>query len=439
MRKKLLNFFWLFVTIFIFSYLIYRSEFIWDGERRSYYFNYIIISLFLILFSITVFFLNNKTRQYINIILLSSIFSVYLFECYFFVKKNYLNKPSIGIKAKIFKEKTGESYDIRSKLEIYEDLKTNNNNLSVTVGPQQFNLIEKKYFLLSGVSKSKTINCNENGYYSIYESDRYGFNNPDLEWENNPDILIIGDSFSFGACVHNKDSIAFLLRENTKKSLINLSYPGLGPLTQYVSLREYFPKKTNKIIWFFYEGNDLLDLKRELKNKILMSYLNDKNFSQNLKIKQILFNDLYKKKMQEELDEIKNRKNIKKKYDLFKTILDIVKLNNFRTFFIKDELPLNKFVEIVKKVKLFSIKNKSELYFVYLPEYRRFKNSYDNTNYEFIKKKINEFGINFIDINKNVFEDEKNPLSLFPFEKNGHYNVIGYNKVFEEIYRLIKK
>jgi len=89
-------------------------------------------------------------------------------------------------------------------------------------------------------------------------------------------------------------------------------------------------------------------------------------------------------------------------------------------------------------VKIYSDRNKAELYFVYLPEYKRFKTSYDNTNYEFIKKKINELDINFIDIKKNVFEKEKNPLSLFPFEKNGHYNVNGYNKVYKEIYRMIK-
>ena len=73
-----------------------------------------------------------------------------------------------------------------------------------------------------------------------------------------------------------------------------------------------------------------------------------------------------------------------------------------------------------------------------MPEYKRFKNSYDNTNYQFINKKINEFGINFIDINKNVFVEEKNPLSLFPFENKGHYNAKGYSKTFEEIYKIIK-
>ena len=39
-------------------------------------------------------------------------------------------------------------------------------------------------FPFSGVSNSKTIYQNENGYYMIYDSDRFGFNNPDYEWDN---------------------------------------------------------------------------------------------------------------------------------------------------------------------------------------------------------------------------------------------------------------
>ena len=36
-------------------------------------------------------------------------------------------------------------------------------------------------FPFSGISSSKTLHCNVNGYYSIYESDRYGFNNPNKD------------------------------------------------------------------------------------------------------------------------------------------------------------------------------------------------------------------------------------------------------------------
>ena len=39
-------------------------------------------------------------------------------------------------------------------------------------------------FPLSGFSNTKTIFCNENGYFSIFESDRYGFNNPDEQWDS---------------------------------------------------------------------------------------------------------------------------------------------------------------------------------------------------------------------------------------------------------------
>ena len=46
--------------------------------------------------------------------------------------------------------------------------------------------------------------------------------------------------------------------------------------------------------------------------------------------------------------------------------------------------------------------------------------------------------IPFIDIHKEVFEKEENPLKLFPFEMYGHYNTEGYKKVTEVIYKLTK-
>ena len=424
------------ISSFILIYTFYKSEIYWHGEIRNYYFTYYIFSSILIFFSIISFFISQKIKEYLIISGISLLAGLYLFEGYLTFKEQ--TSKELFLKQQLYEKQTGNKWDKRSKLEIYKDLKKINSKIVLRFVPKNLYEDSDNILSLSGISNSKTIYCNENGYYSINQSDRYGFNNPDLEWEDNTNLVIIGDSFALGACVNNEDSIAFLLRKNSKKSLVNLGYPGLGPLTQYVSLREYFPAKAKNIIWLFYEGNDLLDLRRELKNKILMNYLNDTNFSQNLKINQTLFNDLYKIKVQEEFDEIKNQKNIQKRYDPVKIVLDIVKLNNIRPIFFNDKLPLNRFVEIVKKVKIYSDRNKAELYFVYLPEYKRFKTSYDNTNYEFIKKKINELDINFIDIKKNVFEKEKNPLSLFPFEKNGHYNVNGYNKVYKEIYRMIK-
>ena len=58
---------------------------------------------------------------------------------------------------------------------------------------------QKNIFPFAGFSKSRTINCNENGFFSEFHSDRFGFNNPDKEWEAKEiEFLIIGDSFALG-------------------------------------------------------------------------------------------------------------------------------------------------------------------------------------------------------------------------------------------------
>ena len=84
------------------------------------------------------------------------------------------------------------------------------------------------------------------------------------------------------------------------------------------------------------------------------------------------------------------------------------------------------------------MKNNSKLYFVYLPEYSRYKKNFDNTNYNLVKDIVIEMNIPFIDIHKEVFEKEQNPLKLFPFELAGHYNIEGYKKVAETIYKFTK-
>ena len=53
--------------------------------------------------------------------------------------------------------------------------------------------------------------------FATYKSDRYGFNNPNNEW-NKGDIeyLLIGDSFVQGYCVDQKDTISGNLRSLVK-------------------------------------------------------------------------------------------------------------------------------------------------------------------------------------------------------------------------------
>ena len=62
-----------------------------------------------------------------------------------------------------------------------------------------------------GVSNQYTIFCNETGEFSFYESDRYGFNNPDKVWDSKEvDFLLLGDSFIHGACVNENENIGII-------------------------------------------------------------------------------------------------------------------------------------------------------------------------------------------------------------------------------------
>ena len=187
----------------------------------------------------------------------------------------------------IYKKIADKNYDTRTKWQLYQDLKKEDPNVFVVIRPLAF-LKDKNldYFPLSGLSNRKTIHCNENGYYSIYQSDRYGFNNPDEEWDKDEiDFLLIGDSATHGACVNEPDTISGNLRKlnNNKNGILNLGQGGNGPLIEYATLREYFPnKKVKRVLWMYYAGNDLLDLMGEIRNQILVNYLKDENFSQNL-------------------------------------------------------------------------------------------------------------------------------------------------------------
>ena len=51
---------------------------------------------------------------------------------------------------------------------------------------------------------------------------------------------------------------------------------------------------------------------------------------------------------------------------------------------------------------------------------------------------LEKVDIPFVDIHKGVFLKQKNPLKLFPFEMNGHYNVKGYQMTAKYIYDTIE-
>ena len=440
------------ISLSILIYTFYRSEIYHDGLRNHFYLPMYIISTLLIIFSIITFFLNQKIKEYLIVTSLSLMASLYIAETYLIIQNIQLTKnlPLLKkqfesekiIKKKLYVTQTGKEYDTRTKLEIYEDLKKVNNEIKLSVPPRKY-LNNRKLFPLSGVSNSKTIHCNENGYYSIYQSDRYGFNNPDKEWDNSEiEYLLIGDSFTHGACVNRPDDIGSVLRTLSNKSVLNLGYENSSPLIEYATLREYLNPNIKKVIWVYWIND--INFKHELKSKILINYLNDLSYTQNLKSRQneidVLANVEIKKAKKKQINYLTDVQP-KEKESFRSKFIKFIKFYNLRFNILPQEkpAPIAEFKKILKLAKNLTNKNNSKLYFVYLESYDHYgkKKKFDK-NYRFIKKTVKQLNIPFIDIHKEVFKKEKNPLELFPFGFDGHYNVKGYRKTAEKIYAFTR-
>ena len=420
------------ISFFLALYTLYRSEIVWLGEKREFYLGYLLFSFFLFIFGFIFQYFNEEFKTYSIITIISLIFGFYSFEFYL-IYKNELQKFFI------YKKNHGVNYDNRSKYEFYKDLNKSGNYVVTVAGKLYNSILEKEnFFPLSGISNSNTINCNENGYFSIYKSDRFGFNNPDNVWEKKDiEYLIVGDSFVHGNCVNRPNDITSVLRNISKKNAINLGYSHhRGPLMQYASLREYLNSNVKKVIWVYFEGNDLYDLNNELKNKILIQYFNDLSFNQNLKSNQNRIDRIAKKIISKKLPKTKSESLLFKFSKLYYT-RDLIRLTlTPRTVLLDNKLELKKILKLTKDL---IEKNNSKLFFVYLPNYNRYISKHVNTNYDQIKKIIDELQIPFIDIHNEVFNKEQNPLNLFPFGINGHYNIEGYRKTAKVIYEYTRE
>ena len=210
-------------------------------------------------------------------------------------------------------------------------------------------------------------------------------------------------------------------------------------------------KKPKKVLWFFFEGNDLTkDLRYEKQNKILMNYLNGKD--QKI-IKRISFIDTYiKREIIEEVDLVDKKKKI-----LFKQKKSNNRLENLENFlqntkflrlwavrnlihnaFNKDEIdPL--FLDILDRTNKTIKQWGGELYFIYLPEKKRYSNKF---NYHILKERfrnkgdvidlVNSLDIKLIDTDKMVFRKVDDPLKLF----DHHYNEKGYKKIVDVLVNI---
>ena len=342
----------------------------------------------------------------------------------------------------------------KTKYDVIQDLKKSKNiDVVPSIFPKVF--IRKKWtndgediLPLGGVSNTMTVFCKEGEKFSIYKSDRHGFNNPDQEWDNEKVLwFLIGDSFVQGSCVQPGDDFASRIRLLTKQSAINLGMSGNGPLIELASLKEYSLEKRPKIVlWFYFERNDLEDLRNEKSNSILMKYLNE-DFTQNLYSKQLEINKKLKTYIEIAEKGLQKETFVKKK-DSEKSLMfkKIIRLQILRSKMSLDRGldfgidPL--FKKIMTDAKDFVNRWDGKLYFVYLPDKERYTNKkVKDDNYlkrSQIIELIDNLNIPLIDIHEEFFMKQIDPLSFYAHRIYGHYSPVGYREISKIILNQIK-
>ncbi|WP_440676226.1 hypothetical protein [Candidatus Pelagibacter sp. HIMB1593] len=323
-----------------------------------------------------------------------------------------------------------------------------------------YKLLDKKNDILplSGYENSKILLClDENNKPIYFNSDANGFNNSKIE---NIDTLLIGDSYVQGMCVDNN----FNLNQQFKKlglSTLSFGVGGNGPLLEYATFKEYkFDYKVKNIFLFITPENDFYDLSKEKNNQILIKYLNDENYKQNLSTKN------NRDKKVEVLNEYFGNKAKRLWNDFFSVYhLNLKQVGNLIELFFKKKQSTSSeylylqnkkidklFIKILNQFINETDKNNLNFYVVFNSltpdilyaktlEQKKFKKLV-NDKISMIKSHLKKQNISFFDYSDYLIKnyDEKNILNIFKNINNkwDHYTNKGYAILTKEAVALIK-
>lgn len=247
-------------------------------------------------------------------------------------------------------------------------------------------------------------------------------------------------------------------------------------------LREYVAPFTPKtVVWWYFEGNDLLEIQTEKNDSFITQYL-DREFTQNLlerqdEVDQIRkqYIDVQEQTRREELMETELNPNEPVTVRRFLTLYQLRRLLGIdfmplsavsstpRPEPIRTKIAVQEEVESVKKEKaakahynrmieelpenLSLLKQTlveardtvhgwgGEFVIVYIPQWERYGNE-DIEDWMFQRKEVmpllEELEVPIIDF-KDTQDAHPDPLSLYPYRINGHYNADGYQLLADTI------
>lgn len=438
------------VLILGFFYTLGRSRYYEPGTLNAYY----LIFIFGVVCCLIALLLNAEYRLYLFLSVFSILISIYLIEIYLLFSTHSIDQ----IITNLFTNKNNSSiqFDNRTKIQVIEDLRDQGIEAFPSIYPFLFldsdgiTSAGHDLFPLGGIANSETVLCNEAGYYVIYNSDEYGFNNPIGYYEEgNVDILIIGDSLAQGYCVQEGEDIGNQLRA-FNYDVVNLGYGGNGPLLELATLREFGRYlKPDIVLWLYSEDTDQGNLLREIESSSLVRYLSNPDYSQGLINKQDLVNSLLINYASQNgilsSDDQLPRAVIRQNDNFLKQVIRLFHFRNWVEGLIANNEPQAPDFDLFQRVLSQAIDDVSvwegEIFFVYVPGMNRYSQRVDQETYKYRDQtlvSVAELGIPIVDLHSQLLADHSDPLSLFPFRNRRHYTSEGYSLMAKEIYTSIE-
>jgi len=288
------------------------------------------------------------------------------------------------------------------------------------------------------------IGCNETGKWSFLTADVFGFHgNDDDQYRARQHVVLIGDSFTQGACVQPGESLADRLRSRGLE-VLNLGVGGHQPLGELAVLKEYMPS-SDILVWVYFEGNDFA--LQEKNHVFLKNYLRS-GFTQNLRNRSVDIDKLFERAVAQREKESSPASHLSTGA-AWAAVRNWLNPSLATLAYVRGRLhePIIQtdyelFGEVLAQARAFAHDERQtrSFVFVYLPTYERFAwrprshpqvAKFDRLRAD-IRRIATSQGWAFVDV-AGEFERQPDPLSLFPFRTHAHYTAAGYEVTYRAL------
>ena len=413
----------------IFLFLFILITFIFSKKFNSYIdeqkFVKIIIFITILAYFLISFFSDKKIQRKLNIMIIYFIFCTYLLNLllatpYYFNSSKYRTKREY--------QKQSIPFDSRSSLEYISENKSE--KLFPLISPREI-MKDNDILVLSNISNSKYIQCNEFGFWKKINTDKHGFNN--VKTNKKYDILISGDSFAHGFCVDSNKEVHNLLKKDGINAY-SIGIAGNGPLLTLATIIEIQKKiQFEEIYWLFYR-NDFYDLLWESKNEKLTKYL-EKNYNGQNYFDKIDVIDKFQKLF------ISKNINQKKDFSLKESLFELKFLDYYFKKIFEKWIEIQIDENLIKKIfYIFDGKYKYlNKYLIYIPDQNCFiKSKKCDEEVKILQKALYKKNIYFVDLREHM--DNGNYKKYYALGLKGkHFSELGYKVISQIIFQNFKK